>query len=404
MFSGGGLADIGLMMLPMNVEPLWAIEYNPQIAEVYQKNLGQHIIVSKVENVNFSKLERPTILWASPECQEFSDAKTSGKEGEKQCLQAVAIATALETLLPPVFFCENVRGYINSQSWGIIQYALEQNDYVFNATQVFNAKHFGVPQSRKRLIIRAIHKSIYAYPYQPNLFTGGAGTMPSLRHEESEIGWLKAVEDLLDEAKDTTLAPWQKAALAQWLVKNPIKIPLLVRSANSKQEWGKGYHEADDPAMTVTTDIPPKALLIQKVGANHNLQVKRSHEQCFTVRALGHSRHWEQATGLLVWGGNRTFCATSNIPTPTVTTNILGKSRSLLWEESDTHEIANIEELLSIARIVSAPPRWLARFQTLPDWYELPEKKSLASKIIGNGVPCLMVKKIAQATLEDCLW
>jgi site-specific DNA-cytosine methylase len=39
-------------------------------------------------------------------------------------------------------------------------------------------------------------------------------------------------------------------------------------------------------------------------------------------------------------------------------------------------------------------PRCLARFQSVPDWYELPEKTSLACKIIGNGVPCKMMQAL----------
>jgi len=45
-------------------------------------------------------------------------------------------------------------------------------------------------------------------------------------------------------------------------------------------------------------------------------------------------------------------------------------------------------------RVVALTPRCLARFQSVPDWYELPEKKSLATKIIGNGVPSLMTRAI----------
>jgi len=42
-------------------------------------------------------------------------------------------------------------------------------------------------------------------------------------------------------------------------------------------------------------------------------------------------------------------------------------------------------------------PRALARFQTFPDWYELPDTKSLACRIIGNAVPPLAMKKWVQA-------
>jgi len=53
----------------------------------------------------------------------------------------------------------------------------------------------------------------------------------------------------------------------------------------------------------------------------------------------------------------------------------------------------------SRGRVVRMTPRALARFQTMPDWYELPEKRSLACKIIGNGVPCLMMQKVLSCAI-----
>ena len=38
-----------------------------------------------------------------------------------------------------------------------------------------------------------------------------------------------------------------------------------------------------------------------------------------------------------------------------------------------------------------------ARYQAFPGWYELPDSKSLACRIIGNAVPPLAMKKWVQA-------
>jgi DNA (cytosine-5)-methyltransferase 1 len=42
-------------------------------------------------------------------------------------------------------------------------------------------------------------------------------------------------------------------------------------------------------------------------------------------------------------------------------------------------------------------PRALARFQSFPDWYELPERASLACRIIGNAVPPLLMQRVMEA-------
>lgn len=43
--------------------------------------------------------------------------------------------------------------------------------------------------------------------------------------------------------------------------------------------------------------------------------------------------------------------------------------------------------------------RALARFQSFPDWYQLPDNNSLACKGIGNAVPPLFMEKMYNALL-----
>jgi len=48
------------------------------------------------------------------------------------------------------------------------------------------------------------------------------------------------------------------------------------------------------------------------------------------------------------------------------------------------------------ARVVAMTPRCLARFQSVPDWYILPDKRALAAKVIGNMAPPLLMQRIAE--------
>jgi site-specific DNA-cytosine methylase len=50
-------------------------------------------------------------------------------------------------------------------------------------------------------------------------------------------------------------------------------------------------------------------------------------------------------------------------------------------------------------RVVAMTPRCLARFQSFPDSYELPESKALAAKGIGNAVPPLMMQRIYEGLI-----
>jgi site-specific DNA-cytosine methylase len=54
---------------------------------------------------------------------------------------------------------------------------------------------------------------------------------------------------------------------------------------------------------------------------------------------------------------------------------------------------------LSQGRVVQMTPRALARFQSIPDWYKLPDKNGLACTVIGNGIPSRMGARIIEAML-----
>ncbi len=51
------------------------------------------------------------------------------------------------------------------------------------------------------------------------------------------------------------------------------------------------------------------------------------------------------------------------------------------------------------SRVVQLTPRCLARFQSVPNSYVLPDQKRLACKVIGNMVPPLFMEKLYQHLL-----
>ena len=51
-------------------------------------------------------------------------------------------------------------------------------------------------------------------------------------------------------------------------------------------------------------------------------------------------------------------------------------------------------------RVVKLSARCLARFQTIPDWYDLPKSNSLAGRIIGNAVPALLAQRVMESLLR----
>jgi site-specific DNA-cytosine methylase len=77
------------------------------------------------------------------------------------------------------------------------------------------------------------------------------------------------------------------------------------------------------------------------------------------------------------------------------------RQRSLRMENPVINQRALLIPALNSARVVQISSRCLARFQTLPDWYNLPAKNNLACKGIGNGVPCSFAKAIVQSLIGE---
>jgi len=61
-----------------------------------------------------------------------------------------------------------------------------------------------------------------------------------------------------------------------------------------------------------------------------------------------------------------------------------------------SHRSGNTRAWLSAGRVVKMTPRALARFQSFPDSYVLPDRASLACTVIGNAVASLMMRRIVE--------
>jgi site-specific DNA-cytosine methylase len=69
----------------------------------------------------------------------------------------------------------------------------------------------------------------------------------------------------------------------------------------------------------------------------------------------------------------------------------------IIVDGETTTRVIEAKACLNQGHVVSMTTRALARFQSLPDSYRLPENKSLACTIIGNGVPSLMGLRIFES-------
>lgn len=316
LFTGGGGADIG--MRQAGIDMRWGVEINPAIAAVANANLGGHVQVGDILSCDAGDFEPVDVLHASPPCPSFSQAKVGAVETAHDIQLARQTAHFVTTLLPRVFTLENVWLYRFSRSWHIIEDALHGAGYWVSMALV-NAADHGVPQTRKRMIVRAVR----------------GGFVPYLPEPTAWIGWYAAIEDILHTLPESQFAEWQKARMPKLLASFLMQV---------QGEGGDGVRLADEPMQTVT--------------ANHGAAKYRA---------------------FLAPGQDFTQTRQANEPSYTISaTELKHGSRALL----DT------------GKVVSMTPRALARFQSIPDWYVLPDNARLAAKGIGNAVPPTLMERL----------
>jgi Site-specific DNA methylase len=171
------------------------------------------------------------LLHASPVCKQFSNANSNKGEAQLDIDCAKKVAEFIQVLQPPSFTLENVEAYRKSKSFHLILEALYSQGY-WVQYQVLNSADFGVPQSRRRLILMAVK----------------GGFIPPLPPKQKHIGWYEAIADLVHDLPDSKLADWQLKALP-----DEIRESLLCEFTFSCSE-NRAIRTADKPSFTPVSD------------------------------------------------------------------------------------------------------------------------------------------------------
>ncbi len=347
MFSGGEGVGVGLTAAGMR--HAWGIEYDAAIAAVAQDN-GFDVHVADVRAVDYAALPAVDWLHASPVCTRASVANSGATESAEDIDTAAAVVRALRAIQPQVFTLENVWQYRTFAAFRLICDELGRMGYFWTYDHV-NCADYGVPQTRRRLLLRA-----------------SRGLLPFLPPPVPWVGWYAAIEDLLPTLPESKLAPWQLARLP-----DELRETVLVGGGNTQM--------GDN-----------RAVLIDTGNTSRDASTIAAGDPAMTVQAW-HGRRPSQAplvsVPVLVAGMLNSECTTltqrdGGEPSFTVTTS---------------HNQKDVRAWTG-AHVVSMTPRCLARFQSVPDAYILPDKRTLAAKVIGNMVPPLLMQRIAEGMLQ----
>lgn len=384
-FSGFGLADIGMMQAGW--EHVTGIEYIPAIADVYRANIGP-CICGRIQDVNWRKYIGIDAIHASPPCPSFSAAKVGGVETANDMRCALGVCRAIRICQPKYFTLENVRAYVDSRSYKMIVMTLTNCGYGIDA-QVVDAANFGVAQNRDRLIMRAVRGGRVP-PLLPTHSKGGRGGL------KPWVGWMEAIEDLIPTLPETIFADWQIRRIPEAITAIGVNRSLLIENVSTIRD-ATVVAETDPSFMMTATmcgrrpsNIPTAFLVGQQYDKPAGTEGRAPqcacpNEPAFVVTANQYGERVPKAfvcDGTTNDNGTTVTIRNSDEPIHTIKSSVM-KSLPKAW--------------LSQGRVVRLSARCLARFQSMPDWYQLPPSNKLAGTGMGNGVCCLLAQRIAES-------
>ncbi len=160
LFAGAGGLDLGL--IKAGHEVVWANDFEHDSVLSYTQNIGKHIVCGDIADVLPSRIPSIDLLTGGLPCQGFSNANVNKIDGDARNDLYAQFVRILLAKRPRFFLIENVRGMLSldgGRAFERILFALDEAGYQTNF-KVLNAADFGVPQTRIRLFVAGVRKSV----------------------------------------------------------------------------------------------------------------------------------------------------------------------------------------------------------------------------------------------------
>jgi len=389
LFCGVGGVSSGLTQAGYQV--LAAVELDRGCAQTHLDNFpdchvfnGDLSILKAEEIRKFSAISdrEIEICWASPPCQSFSLAGKR-KIGDPRSLLLLKSCQLIIDLNPKYFVIENVKGLVMSAQKAFLIEAIDYlraNNYNVLDYEILNAKDYGVPQSRERVIVIGGRKDVPlpAYP-EPQTYT------PTIRDAIGDLPKIENYPELWDS--DTVQAEYGKPSeYAKQLIEGRGQEDgaFKVRKTlpHTAPPEGRGFAPAEpvskDSSATegcgkekfllpsALCPLPSKRLLTYSQRTKHSSVIRERFNRTPANTIEPVSRFFK-----LDWNGiSNTLRAGS------------GSFTAIRPIHPESPRVCTVREL--------------ARLQSFDDGFIFAKSKLHACRQIGNSVPPLMVKAIVE--------
>ncbi len=245
LFAGAGGLDMGFENQGFQV--IWANDIDKDACETHRLWSTAEVIQGDISQIDFEKIPKSDVIAGGFPCQGFSLAGPRKIDDKRNVLYKHFVNLVAEKK-PFLFVAENVKGILTLGEGAIIEAIIE--DFSERGYHVFpnlvNAKDYGVPQDRWRVILIGINKSLGISKYDFPKASGKIVTMEeALRNlpkpQDSDIcqgayssrymsrnrkrGWQETSYTIPAMAKQVTLHP---------------SSPDMIKCGEDKWEFGTG--------------------------------------------------------------------------------------------------------------------------------------------------------------------
>jgi DNA (cytosine-5)-methyltransferase 1 len=200
-----GIGGFHQAMTRMGFQCVFACDVDESCRNTYERNYGIKP-ESDICTVNADSIPEFNILCAGFPCQPFSKAGFRRGFDDDRGNLFFEILRIVARHKPEYLILENVRNLAShdgGNTWSVIRDSLRSSGYLtYDDPTILNAKHFGVPQNRERVIIMCKREDLGPLPPLPRPPSKVKCDLKSILcdHDKNKIsGKLKVVEEVWGE-------------------------------------------------------------------------------------------------------------------------------------------------------------------------------------------------------------
>lgn len=160
LFSGAGGLDLGFSNAGFNI--IFANDNDKDVWETFEKNHGLKINKSSITDIKSDEIPSAIGIIGGPPCQSWSLAGAMRGINDQRGQLFYEYLRIIQDKKPLFFLAENVAGIVSSAHKSEFDKIINKFEEIgYNVSwRLLNAKDFGVPQERKRVIVIGYKKDL----------------------------------------------------------------------------------------------------------------------------------------------------------------------------------------------------------------------------------------------------